>query len=144
MNVHIKRKKFHMAQFAYEALRWIAWTYRPLLLHLNHISLSDTVCPTIHCESSLRLMVSAPHLYSEIWNTRLLLVWTIIQFTKSWTLLIAGDADSSRAPGLTSGLQGSVNVHRGALLLVPQGQWISSFVFYIGLLREVRSIAFVI
>ena len=32
----------------------------------------------------------------------------------------AGDADSSRAPGLTSGLQGSVNVHRVALLLVPQ------------------------
>ena len=31
----------------------------------------------------------------------------------------AGDADSSRAPGLTSGLQGSVNVHRGALLWVP-------------------------
>ena len=26
---------------------------------------------------------------------------------------------SSRAPGLTSGLQGSVNVHRGALFLVP-------------------------
>ena len=32
----------------------------------------------------------------------------------------AGDADSSRAPDLTSGLQGSMNVHRGALLLVPQ------------------------
>ena len=32
----------------------------------------------------------------------------------------AGDADSSRAPGLTSGLQRSMNVHRGALLLVPQ------------------------
>ena len=32
----------------------------------------------------------------------------------------AGDADSSRAPGFTSGLQGSVNVHRGALLLMPQ------------------------
>ena len=44
----------------------------------------------------------------------------------------AGDADSSRAPGLTYGLQGSVNVHRGALLLVPQWQCISSFVFYIG------------
>ena len=43
----------------------------------------------------------------------------------------AGDADSSRAPGLTSGLQGSVNVHRGALLLVPQWQCISSLVFYI-------------
>ena len=43
----------------------------------------------------------------------------------------AGDADSSRAPGLTSGLQGSVNIHRGALLLVLQCQCISSFVFYI-------------
>ena len=43
----------------------------------------------------------------------------------------AGDADSSRAPGLTSGLQGSVNVHRGALLLVPHWQCISSFFFYI-------------
>ena len=32
----------------------------------------------------------------------------------------AGGADSSRTPGLTSGLQGSMNVHRGALLLVPQ------------------------
>ena len=32
----------------------------------------------------------------------------------------AGDADLSRVPGLTSDLQGSVNVHRGALLLVPQ------------------------
>ena len=43
----------------------------------------------------------------------------------------AGDADSSRAPGRTSGLQGSVNVHRGSLLLVPQWRCISSFVFYI-------------
>ena len=32
----------------------------------------------------------------------------------------AGDADSSRVPGLTSGLKGSVNVQGGALLLVPQ------------------------
>ena len=32
----------------------------------------------------------------------------------------AGGADSSRAPGPTSGLQGSVNVRRGTLLLVPQ------------------------
>ena len=46
----------------------------------------------------------------------------------------AGDADSSRAPGLTSGLQGSMNVHRGALLLVPQWQCISSFVFYMCLI----------
>ena len=43
----------------------------------------------------------------------------------------AGDADSSRAPGLTSGLQGSVVVHRGALLLVPQWQCIRFFVFYL-------------
>ena len=43
----------------------------------------------------------------------------------------AGNADSSRAPGLNSDLQGSVNVHRGTLLLVPQWQCFSSFVFYI-------------
>ena len=43
----------------------------------------------------------------------------------------AGDADSSRAPGLTSGLQGSVNVHRGVLLFVPERQCIRSFVFNI-------------
>ena len=43
----------------------------------------------------------------------------------------AGDADSSRAPGLTSVLQGSVNVYRGALLVVPQWRYIRSFVFYI-------------
>ena len=43
----------------------------------------------------------------------------------------ARGADSSRAPGLTSGLQGSVNAHRGALLLLPWGQCISFFVFYI-------------
>ena len=43
----------------------------------------------------------------------------------------AGDADSSRAPGFTSDLQGFENVHRGALLLVPQWQCISSFVFYV-------------
>ena len=42
----------------------------------------------------------------------------------------AGNADSSWAPGLTSGLQGSANVNRGALLLVPQWRRISSFVFY--------------
>ena len=37
------------------------------------------------------------------------------------TLVILTDfADSSRASGLTSVLQGSVNVHRDAILLVPQ------------------------
>ena len=46
-----------------------------------------------------------------------------------------GDA-ASRAPGLTSGLQGSVNVHRDALLLVPHWQCISSFVFYTFILLE--------
>ena len=32
----------------------------------------------------------------------------------------AGDADSSQAADFTSCLQGSMNVHRGVLLLVPQ------------------------
>ena len=43
-------------------------------------------------------------------------------------------------PGLTSGLQGSVNVHRGALLLVPQWQCISSLVFYIQTMAYYRSL----
>ena len=42
----------------------------------------------------------------------------------------AGDAVSSRAPGLTSGLQGSLNVHRGTLLLVPQWRYISFFLYF--------------
>ena len=54
----------------------------------------------------------------------------------------AGDNDSSRAPGLTSGLQGSVNVHRGAVLLVPQWQCIISFVFYIAFLYLTYIIVF--
>ena len=52
----------------------------------------------------------------------------------SWWVRLAKqeiNAGSSRAPGLTSGLPGSVNVHHGALLLVPQWQCISSFVFYV-------------
>ena len=51
----------------------------------------------------------------------------------------AVDANPSRAPGLTSGFQGSVNVHRGVLLLVPQWQCISSFVFYFVLLVKWHS-----
>ena len=42
----------------------------------------------------------------------------------------AADADSSREHGITSALDGSVNVHHGALLLVPQWQCISSLIFY--------------
>ena len=49
----------------------------------------------------------------------------IYTFVVSWVFMAgaasqAGDADSSRAPGLASGLQGSMNVHCGALLLVTQ------------------------
>ena len=66
-------------------------------------------------------LVSSRHIYTLV-VSRAFMVGAASQ---------AGDADSSRAPGLTSGLQGSVNVHRGALLLVPQWQCISSFVFYI-------------
>ena len=43
-----------------------------------------------------------------------------LQITFTGAASQAGGADYSRAPGLTSGLQGSMNVDRGALLLVPQ------------------------
>ena len=64
------------------------------------------------------------------------LLLSVYTFVVSWAFMAgaasqAGDADSSRAPGLTSGSQGSMNVHHGALLLVPQWQCISSIVFYI-------------
>ena len=51
----------------------------------------------------------------------------------SWRVRLAKQETltPSRAPGLTSGLQGSVNVQRGAILLVLQWQCISSYVFYI-------------
>ena len=65
--------------------------------------------------------VSSPHTYTFV-VSRAFMAGAASQ---------AGDADFSRAPGLTYGLQGSVNVHLGALLLVPQWQCISSFVFYI-------------
>ena len=44
----------------------------------------------------------------------------------------------------TSGLQGSMNVHRGALLWVPQWRHISSFVFYIVLAKSLMRIFFYI
>ena len=66
------------------------------------------------------LIVGFIHLYHFVvthsWRVRL---------TKQETLT------PPRASGLTSGLQGSVNIHRGALLLVQQWQCISSFVFYL-------------
>ena len=66
--------------------------------------------------------VSSLHIYNTFVVSRTFMAGAASQ---------VGDADSSRAPCLTSGLQGSVNVHRGTLLLVPQWQCISSFVFYI-------------
>ena len=62
-------------------------------------------------------------MYNSIW-------YCIKQFMAS-AASQAGDDDSSRLPSLTFGLQGSVYVQRCALLLVPQWQCISSFVFYI-------------
>ena len=54
---------------------------------------------------------SSLHIYYAFVESRAFMAGTASQ---------AGDADSSRAPGLTSGLQGSMNARRGALLLVPQ------------------------
>ena len=69
---------------------------------------------------SIFMTVSSIHIYIFIVS------WAFVTVAASQ----AWDADSSRAHGLTSDLQGSVNVHRGALLLVPQWPCISSFVFY--------------
>ena len=67
------------------------------------------------------------------------LAWVLMSRPISPELVLFPDFWVSNIPryfyfapsGLNSGLQGSVNVHRGALLLVPQWQCISSFVLYI-------------
>ena len=56
------------------------------------------------------ILVSSLHIYTFV----------VLRAFMAGAASQAGDADSSRAPGLTSALQGSVNVHRGALLFVPQ------------------------
>ena len=55
-------------------------------------------------------------------NVCLLLIYTffVSQAFVAGAASQAGDADSSRAPGLASGLQESKNVHCGALLFVSQ------------------------
>ena len=70
--------------------------------------------------------VSGLHIYTSV----------VSRAFKAGAASQTGDAYSSRAPGPTSGLQGSENVNRGALLLVPQWRCISSFVFYITRLTE--------
>ena len=70
---------------------------------------------------SIHIHMSSLHIYTSV----------VLQTFMVGAASQSGDADFSRAPGLTSGLQGSVNVHHGALLLVPQWQCISPFVFYI-------------
>ena len=67
----------------------------------------------------------SPNSCQSLFSWKLTFTYIILPFVMSRTFMAgaasqAGDTDSSRTPGLASGLQGSVNVHRGALLLVPQ------------------------
>ena len=52
---------------------------------------------------------------------------TVYQLLEIYHSIVTGREEKK----ITSALQGSANVHRGALLVVPQWQCISSFVFYI-------------
>ena len=93
-------------------------------LNLAHWGSWDTVIKG-HRESEMNSLL----IYTPKFKKGALYAWNIRFMAGAASQ--AGDADSSRAPGLTSGFQGSVNVQRGALLLVPQWHCISSFVFYI-------------
>ena len=86
------------------------YAFLPGVLWLWHFLYS--VCPH---------PVTSPHIY----------IFFVSRAFMAGAASQAGDADSSRALGLTSGYQGSVNVYRGTLLLVLQWECISSFVFYI-------------
>ena len=69
------------------------------------------MCENLHFTSELNVFqVSSLHIYTFV----------VSKAFMAGAASQAGDADSSRAPGLTSALHESVNVHRGALLLVPQ------------------------
>ena len=59
-------------------------------------------------------------------------IYPLLFHGHSWRVRLAKQETLTppRAPRLTSGLEGSVYIHLGALLLVPQWQCISSFVFY--------------
>ena len=73
-----------------------------------------SVTATTHQEKGIITLESNPFLGTELYT------FVVSRASMADAANQAGDADSSRAPGLTSGLQGSVNFHRGALLLVPQ------------------------
>ena len=68
------------------------------------------------CDCDTSNIVSVPNPLSNLH------IYTLVvsRASMAGTTSQAEDADSSQAPGLTSGLQGSVNVHRGALLLASQ------------------------
>ena len=68
-------------------------------------------------------MLYIPYMYMYVSSTEIwyyIYTFVVSQAFMAGSASQAGDADSSKAPGLTSGLRGSVGVHRGALLLVPQ------------------------
>ena len=78
---------------------------------------SSVIMPFSWCVVAVTLLYSVgPHPVSSIH----IYTFAVSRAFMAGAASQAGDADSSRAPGLTSGFQGSVNVHRGALLLVPQ------------------------
>ena len=78
---------------------------------------SNVIMPFSWCVVAVTLLYSVgPHPVSSIHIYTFIMSRVFMAVAASQT----GDADSSRAPGLTSGLQGFVNIHRGALLLVPQ------------------------
>ena len=124
-------------------------TLRSLVQSLPISSLTQD-CSCMYCRFIYKLLINGFFYYTlcgegNEWrpNTRSKRMVHIVSMSSLhiYTLIVsrvfmagaasqAGDADSSRAPGLTSGLQRSVNVHRGSLLLVPQWRCTRSFVFY--------------
>ena len=125
----------------YSTFHWVTFLHTQLKLNYLH--------------SPFSLILTRNFLYSTVGYKKLRLGWDLwlwhflysvgphqVSSLNIYTFVVsrsfmagaasqAGDADSSRAPGLTSGLQWFMNVHHGALLLVPHWQRNSSFVFYI-------------
>ena len=86
--------------------------------------------------TKIKYLVSYGNSYpmSRLCKQETLLLQTVFINMKLYNTCAASkleDADSSQTPGPISGFQGSMNVHCGTLLFVPQLWRINSFVFYI-------------
>ena len=140
LHVHVRVKRVCSTEMTSENSRLLhtyAYTYKYGLLNLSIIWTHYTVCMYNWYHVLLGLFPGVLWLWHFLYkvgqqpvSSLLIYTFVVLRAFMAGAVSQAGDADSSQAPCFTIDLQGSVNVHRGALLLVPQWQCISSFCLF--------------